>query len=224
MSPKARLSGPRVPRMPAGRPGRRRPAVTPRSRRTNSATPPTIKAAPTSATSATGSQSYCADQRDVVGRPAERAEDGQRDRVASTPLAQPQHRPSRSQATPAAPARPSTRGQQRTRGHRRPSRSTRSRGRTRAPTRARSGRPAASSPNTIEPAEAARARISIESHSSGQVRGQLLDRDPPLAERRGGDEVQAAAPGLAGERATTGRGSTTARCRSAKMAPYFQVM
>ena len=33
-----------------------------------------------------------------------------------------------------------------------------------------------------------------------QVRGQLLERDPALAERRGGDEVEAAPAGLAGER------------------------
>ena len=56
-----------------------------------------------------------------------------------------------------------------------------------------------------------------------QVRGKLLERDPALAERRRGDEVEAAPAGLAGQRGRERKIDHSAVPR-AKIAPYFQLM
>ena len=57
------------------------------------------------------------------------------------------------------------------------------------------------SPNALELKVSATAMISHRQPEQGQVRGELLEADASLAERRRGDEVEAAAGGLAGERA-----------------------
>ena len=200
-SPNARLTGPRTPRTSAGRDGRESPAVTPRSRRLNSSRPTTRNTTPSRPTARTPTQS----KKPTSGMWVTVQWNGL---IASS--GPPISRPLAIQSSIISEHRDACRaGASQQRGE-------------------REGDPAEEHGDDADPdreperiaerdlvaqrrvAEGVRAHDEHDrdhQHRQPQqdeVGGQLLERDPALSERRGRDDVEAAAGGLAGERAGQG--------------------
>ena len=143
-------------------------------------------------------------------RPGPRSQVGEPRRPAPTPGS----RSGSSRRTVTTPAMPAAerRGRGtvtgRRRGHRRPAPEADPERRTR--TRLERDLVAGQRRRTPEPTPATRVRRGRDDRHAGEVGRQLLERDAALAERRRGDELEAAPARLAGERRRRGRRSTTA--------------
>ena len=195
-SPKARLIGPRTPRTAAGRPGSERPAVTPRSRRVNSSTPMARNDDRHDPHERQARPVVLADERDVVGRPAERAQGRDRaDDVQAVGDPQDDH-------DETGDARRAGAAEERRQGERQPPKNRAMKPTQRAKPTDGQGRDRVAERGVAEQRRADRGGDGEDRHREAehrQVGGQLLERDPALAERRGRDEVEAAAAGLAGQ-------------------------
>ena len=210
-SPNARLIGPRTPRTAAGRAGSDRPAVIPTSRRVKATTPSDQEDRGHEANQRKAGPVVLADERDVVGRPAERAQGDERAETAEA-VGDPQddHRKS-GDARRAGTAED---------GRQRKGQATEEQGDETDPQgEAQRGqrRDLIAECRVTEQVGADGGRDGEDRHGQaehGEMGGQLLECDPALAERRHGHEVEAAAAGLARERRGQARGSTTTPCRA----------
>ena len=172
--------------------------VAPRSRRANATTPTANRATASDDGRDERRPVEAADERLVVDGPAapgqvrERREGRCRVLVAVGEVAEQERRPRRSPPTAPRP----TNGRQRERDRSRRQRDDADpRGRTRTATSTRSRRPGAC--RTSPRRTCMSAVDEDDDRHPGQVRGELLERDPALAERRRRDELEAPAAGLA---------------------------
>ena len=217
-SPNARLVGPRTPSTAAGSEGsadpERHPEIPPREelhadREEHDADDPDERER---------RPVELPDERDVVLHPSERAQDGQRPDVEAV------HGPREREGDAGDAGRA---GPAEERGERECEPAEEQGGEPEPQREAdgpsgRIGSPSAASPKVFE------LTVIIDGHERQgedehrQVRGDLLDRDPALAEGRRGDEVEAAATRLAGKRRRQPE-DRPQRGANTKTRPYFQV-